>query len=60
MQVCTLLSAAEVGAVMGKTLIQDGCTYGLDPAEKEKALAQNQKDLSKAPNGRRRATSTAS
>jgi hypothetical protein len=47
-QVCTLLSAAEVSAVMGKTLIQDGCTYGLDPAEKEKALAESQEQLSKA------------
>ncbi len=44
-QVCTLLSAAEVGAVMGKTLIQDGCTYGLDPAAKEKALAESQAQL---------------
>jgi hypothetical protein len=44
-QVCTLLSAAEVSAVMGKTLIQDGCTYGLDPAAKEKALAESQAQL---------------
>jgi hypothetical protein len=44
-QVCTLLSAAEVGAVVGKTLIQDGCTYGLDPAAKEKALAESQARL---------------
>jgi hypothetical protein len=47
-QICTLLSAAEVGAVMGKTLIQDGCTYGLDPAAKEKALAENQEQLAQA------------
>lgn len=49
-KVCTLLSAAEVGALMGKTLIQDGCTYGLDPAEKEKALAKSQEELSQATN----------
>ena len=52
-KVCTLLSAAEVGAVMGKTLIQDGCSYGLDPAEKERALAESQKHLQE---GVRRAT----
>jgi hypothetical protein len=50
-QVCTLLSAAEVGAVMGKTLVQDGCTYGLDPAAKEKALAKSQGDLAKGMKG---------
>jgi hypothetical protein len=50
-QVCKLLSAAEVGAVMGKTLIQDGCTYGLDPAAKEKALAESQKSMKAASNG---------
>ncbi|HEX3556265.1 MAG TPA: hypothetical protein VIA62_23855 [Thermoanaerobaculia bacterium] len=48
--VCTLLSAAEVSAVMGKTLIQDGCTYGLDPAAKEKALAESQKQLAESTN----------
>ena len=45
-QVCTLLSAAEVSALMGKTLIQDRCTYGLDPADQEKALAKSQEQLS--------------
>ena len=50
-QVCKLLSAAEVGAVMGKTLIQDGCTYGLDPAAKEKALAETQTQLKAAASG---------
>ncbi len=49
-EVCKLLSAAEVSAVMGKTLIQDGCSYGLDPTEKEKALAKSQDDLQKATN----------
>ncbi|HEY0557478.1 MAG TPA: hypothetical protein VGG20_24695 [Thermoanaerobaculia bacterium] len=44
-EVCKLLSAAEVSAVMGKTLIQDGCTYGLDPAPKGKALADTQAQL---------------
>src|SRR5579863_829823 len=42
--VCSLLSAAEVSAVMGKTLVQGkggGCDYGLDPAVKEKQLAQS-------------------
>jgi hypothetical protein len=39
-QVCTLLSAAEMSALMGKTLIQDGCSYGLDPAPKEKEMAE--------------------
>lgn len=51
-KVCTLLSAAEVGAIMGKTLIQDGCSYGLDPAETERALADSQKHLQE---GRQRA-----
>ncbi|HEY8019716.1 MAG TPA: hypothetical protein VIH93_01355 [Thermoanaerobaculia bacterium] len=46
-QVCTLLSAAEVSALMGKTLIQDRCTYGLDPTDQEKALAKSQEQLSK-------------
>ncbi len=40
--VCSLLSAAEVGAIFGKTVIATGsglaCTYGLDPAEKEKQM----------------------
>jgi hypothetical protein len=35
---------------MGKTLIQNGCSYGLDPTEKEKALAKSQDDLQKATN----------
>ncbi len=39
-QVCKLLSAAEVSALVGKTLIQDGCSYGLDPAPKEKEMAE--------------------
>jgi hypothetical protein len=38
---------------MGKTLIQDGCSYGLDPAEKERALAESQKHLQE---GMQRAT----
>lgn len=45
--VCTLLSAAEVGAIMGKTLIQDGCSYGLDPTEAERALAESRKHFQK-------------
>jgi hypothetical protein len=49
-QVCTLLSAAEVSAVMGRTLVQDGCTYGLDPAAKEKAMAENQDEMAKSTN----------
>ncbi|HTQ78423.1 MAG TPA: hypothetical protein VMM92_00390, partial [Thermoanaerobaculia bacterium] len=48
-EVSKLLTPEEVGAIMGKTpLIQDGCSYGLDPAEKEKALAQSQDQLGKA------------
>jgi hypothetical protein len=50
-QVCSLLSAAEVGAIMGKTLIQaqgGGCSYGLDPAAKEKELAQAHDETSNA------------
>jgi hypothetical protein len=42
-QVCSLLSAAEVGAIMGKPLVQaqgGGCSYGLDPSAKEEELAQ--------------------
>jgi hypothetical protein len=49
-QVCTLLSAAEVSAVMGRTLVQDGCTYGLDPAAKEKAMAESQDQMAKSTN----------
>lgn len=49
-EVCKLLSAAEMSALMGKTLIQDGCTYGLDPAPKEKAMAESQKQLAQAGN----------
>jgi hypothetical protein len=47
-QVCTLLSAAEVSAIVGKKLIQDGCTYGLDTTEQQKALAENQAQLGAA------------
>ncbi len=49
-QVCTLLSAAEVSAVVGRTLVQDGCTYGLDPAAKEKAMAESQDEMAKSTN----------
>lgn len=39
---CSLLSAADVGAIFGKTLVVmssgSGCQYGLDPAEKEKQM----------------------
>ena len=41
-QACTLVSAAEVGAIFGKTLVATGsgvgCQYGLDPVEKEKQM----------------------
>jgi hypothetical protein len=39
--ICALLTAAEVSAIMGKPLLQDphSCDFGLDPAAKEKALA---------------------
>ena len=41
-QACTLVSAADVGAIFGKTLVAmgsgSGCQYGLDPAEKEKQM----------------------
>jgi hypothetical protein len=47
-QVCTLLSAAEVSALMGKKLIQDGCSYGLDPAAQEKAMADTRQQLDQA------------
>jgi hypothetical protein len=49
-QVCDLLSAEEVSAILGKKLIKNGCSYGLDPADKEKALAEQQDDLAKAQN----------
>ncbi len=52
-QVCSLLSAAEVSAILGKTLVQDGCTYGLDPAEKEREIAKSQEQLQE---GMKRAT----
>jgi hypothetical protein len=40
---CSLVSAAEVGAAIGKTVVskKDGahqCSYGLDPAEQQKAI----------------------
>ena len=40
---CSLVSAAEVGAAVGKTVVakKDGprqCSYGLDPAEQQKAM----------------------
>ncbi|MEP6858988.1 MAG: hypothetical protein ABJE66_00110 [Deltaproteobacteria bacterium] len=42
---CSLVSAAEVGAAIGKTVVAntDGpqqCSYGLDPAEQQKAIAE--------------------
>ena len=42
---CSLVSAAEVGAAIGKTVVanKDGprqCSYGLDPAEQQKAIAE--------------------
>jgi len=48
-QVCVLLSAAEVGAIFGKSLVQGAggdCTYGLDPAGKEQEMVRNQEELS--------------
>jgi hypothetical protein len=47
-EVCKLLTAAEVSAVVGRTLVQNGCTYGLDPAAKEKAMADSQAQQSEA------------
>ncbi len=47
-QVCTLLSAAEVSAIVGKKLVQDGCTYGLDTTDQQKALAENQGQFGQA------------
>ncbi len=47
--VCALLSAAEVGAIFGKSLVQgpgSDCSYGLDPARKEKEMARSQQELS--------------
>jgi hypothetical protein len=44
-QVCSLLSPAEVSAAMGKTLVQGqgaGCDYGLDPSAKQEELAKSQ------------------
>jgi hypothetical protein len=49
-EVCKLLTAAEVSAVMGRTLVQDGCTYGLDPNAKEKAMAENQDQMARSAN----------
>jgi hypothetical protein len=46
--VCALLTAAEVSAIVGKKLIQDGCTYGLDTTEQQKALAENQAQFGSA------------
>jgi hypothetical protein len=41
-QACALLSAAEVSAIFGKTVVAtasgSSCQYGLDPAEKEKQM----------------------
>ncbi len=52
-QVCSLLSAADVGAIMGKTLVQspDNCSYGLDPSAKEAALAKTQQAWDAAAKG---------
>jgi hypothetical protein len=44
---CSLLSAAEVGAIFGKTLVSSGsghsCTYGFDPVERQKQMEELQK-----------------
>ncbi|MEO6776871.1 MAG: hypothetical protein ABI467_28295 [Kofleriaceae bacterium] len=45
---CSLVSAAEVGAAIGKTVIanKDGprqCSYGLDPAEQQKGMDELRK-----------------
>jgi hypothetical protein len=44
---CSLLTAAEVSAIFGKTLVATGsghsCTYGLDPVEKQKQMEELQK-----------------
>lgn len=48
-QVCALLSAAEVGAIFGKSLVQspgNDCSYGLDPERKAKEMARTQQELS--------------
>ncbi len=47
-QVCALLSTAEVGAIFGKPLVQgpgSDCSYGLDPERKEKEMARTQEEL---------------
>jgi hypothetical protein len=51
-QACALISAAEVGKIFDKTVVSSGsgpgCTFGLDPAEQQKALAAMQQDPAKA------------
>jgi hypothetical protein len=41
-QACSLLAAADVGTIFGKTVVSSGsglhCTYGIDPAVKQKQL----------------------
>lgn len=52
-RICSLLTAAEVSAIMGKPLIQPpgSCDYGLDPAAKEKVLQQAGPSGGKPGNG---------
>jgi hypothetical protein len=42
-QLCSLLAAADIGAIFGKTVVATGtghsCEYALDPTEKQKAMA---------------------
>src|SRR5581483_7372488 len=46
--VCNLLTASEVGAIVGKKVVQDGCTYGLDPAAKEATIAGTRRQMDAA------------
>jgi hypothetical protein len=48
-QACALLAAADVGTIFGKTVVSSGsglhCTYGIDPAVKQKQLEAMQGGL---------------
>lgn len=52
-QACSLITAAELGKIFDKNVVSaggsgNGCSFGLDPAEQQKAMAALQQDPAKA------------
>jgi hypothetical protein len=51
-QACALISAADVGKIFDKTIVSSGsghsCTFALDPAQQQQAIAALQQDPAKA------------